>query len=136
MNSAPSITADAALLEAYQDWRRLAELEGEAIRTHDWTMMTDCQNHLSALQPRIIRLTALAREEWQHAGADRTDKENNLRRIVSSLVEVELQNSSSLTTAKEFARKQVDGLESARQNLKRVQRSYSPMSPAVWNSFS
>jgi len=130
------MTADATLLEAYQDWRRLSELEGEAIRTKDWTLMWDCQKRLADLQPRIVRLTSGARAEWQQAGADIAQKEKNLRQIVSGLVELEMQNSSSLTAAKEMVRAKLDQMETARNNLKRVHRSYSTPHPAVWNSFS
>jgi hypothetical protein len=105
-----SMTGETILLEAYQDWRRLAELEGEAIRTRDWTLMADCQQRLSGLQPRILRLTDQAREEWRQAGVDPAEKKT--------------------------ARTHLSQMDLARQNLKRVHRSYSPASPAVWNSFS
>jgi hypothetical protein len=136
MNPAAFISAEAALLTAYEDWRRLAELEGTAIRTRDWNLVADCQKQISALQPRILRLTHLARDEWQRAGVDRTEKENVLHRTILDLIEMGTRNNSALSAAKEAARGQVGQLVTARQNLKRVQRSYSPLRPAVWNSFS
>jgi hypothetical protein len=136
MNPAAFISAEASLLAAYQDWRRLAELEGTAIRTRDWNLVTDCQNQISTLQPRILRLTHLAREEWQRTGVDRVEKEKVLHGIILGLIELGTLNNSSLATAKEATRKQVGQLGLARQNLKRVQRSYSPLRPALWNSFS
>lgn len=136
MNSSASITSEGELLAAYEDWRRLAELEGEGIRAHDWTLVTDCQDKLSALQTRIIRLTNQARDEWRKNGADLTLKENHLRQTVSSLVELEMRNSSSLSAAKDSTRAQMDELDVVRQNLKRVHRTYSQTGPGVWNSFS
>jgi hypothetical protein len=136
MNPAAFISAEASLLAAYEDWRHLAELEGTAIRTRDWNLVTDCQNRISAVQPRILRLTHLAREEWQLTGVDRAEKEKVLHGILLGLIELGTQNNSSLATAKEATRKQVGQLGLARQNLKRVQRSYSPLRPALWNSFS
>jgi len=130
------MTSEAELLDAYQDWRRLAELEGEGIRTRDWTLVADCHKKLSALQSRIIRLTNQARDEWRRTGADLAKKENNLQQTVSSLIELEMQNSSSLTAAKEATRTQLDQADVIRQNLKRVHRTYSSTGPAVWNSFS
>ena len=130
------MTGEAELLEAYQDWRRLGELEGEGIRTRDWTLVEDCQKKLSALQSRIIRLTNQARDEWRRNGADFAEKENNLRQTVSSLIELEMQNSSSLNAAKEVTRTQLDQADVIRQNLKRVRRTYSTFRPNVWNSFS
>jgi hypothetical protein len=124
------------LVEAYQDWRHLAELEGEGIRTRDWTLVTDCQKKLSALQSRIIRLTNKARDEWHQKGADLASKENGLRQTVSSLIELEMQNSSSLAATKETTRAQMNELDVARQNLKRVHRTYSQTGSGAWNSFS
>lgn len=125
-----------ALFEAYQDWRRLAELEGEGIRARDWTLVTDCQNRLATLQTRIIRLTSDARQEWRRAGADLAQKEKNLRQTVSSLMELEMANSASLGAAKDAARARLNQMDAARQNLKRVERSYSSVGTVGWNSFS
>jgi hypothetical protein len=127
---------ETALLEAYRDWRRLAELEGEGIRAGDWTLVTDCQNRLSALQTRIVRLTGEARKEWRATGADLAEKENTLRDTVSGLMELEMRNSASLAAMKEATRAQMNQLDAARQNLKRVQRCYSPVGSSGWNSFS
>ena len=125
-----------ALFEAYQDWHRLAELEGEGIRTSDWPLVTDCQNRLAALQTRLIRLTTNAREEWRRNGADLTQKEETLRQTVSSLMQLEMENSARLSAAKEIARTQLNQLHAVRQNLKRVQRSYSTVVSGRWSSFS
>ncbi len=130
------MTHEHALFEAYQDWRRLAELEGEGIRTRDWTLVADCQNRLAALQTHLIRLTGDAREEWRRTGVDLAQKENHLRQTVSSLMQIEMENSARLSATKEIARTQLNQLHAARQNLKRVQRSYSTAVPGRWNSFS
>ena len=136
VNAAAPITADAALLEAYAEWRRLADLEGDAIRARDWLVVAECQHQLQQLQPHIIRLTDQARAEWKRTGADQPAKEKNLRSIISRLIELELHNSSLLTVAQEAAREEFGQLELARQNLKRIQRFYAPQKPAVWSSFS
>jgi hypothetical protein len=128
--------ADAALLESYQEWRRLAELQTEGIRARDWSLVADCQNQVSALRPTITRLTRQACQNWRSDGVNSAEKENHLRGIISGLIELETQNNAELAAAKEVTRKQMDQLDSARQNLKRVRRSYSPLRPAVWNSFS
>jgi hypothetical protein len=130
------MTAERELHAAYQDWRRLAELEGEGIRARNWPVVTDCQQRLSALPARLTRLTNAARDEWRRTGGDLAEKENHLCQIVSNLIEIEVQNNSSLAAAKKTTRAQMDQLDVARQNLKRVHRSYSAAGPAVWNSFS
>jgi hypothetical protein len=130
------MTHEKALFDAYQDWRGLAELEGEGIRAGDWTLVSDCQNRLTALQTRIIRLTSDARTEWRRTGADLVQKESNLRRTVSRLMELEMANSVSLGAAREATRAQLDQLDTARQNLRRVEHTYSSVPSAGWNSFS
>jgi hypothetical protein len=124
-----------ALVEAYQDWRRLAELEGQGIRAGDWSLVADCQNRLAALQTRIIRLTSDTRTEWRRTGADLSQKESNLRQTVSSLMELEMANSAALSAAKEATRAQLNQLDTARQNLKRVEHTYSSVPSTGWNSF-
>jgi len=136
VNLAASMTADATLFEAYKDWQKLAEQEGEAIRARDWPRVSDCQNRLAALQSRIIRLTSLARQEWQQMHLDRAAKEGELRKTISGLIELEKQNSESLAAVKGAAREKLDELDVARQNLKRVQRSYSAAYLAVRHPFS
>ena len=136
MNAAASMTHEAALIEAYEEWQRLAELEGKGIRTSDWTLVTDCQNRISALQTHSVRLTSSARQEWRLSGADLAQKEANLRQTLSALMELEMANSASLGAAKESAGAKLNQLGIARQNLKRVERSYSSVGSGLLNSVS
>jgi hypothetical protein len=136
MNAAASMTHEAALMEAYEEWQRLAEREGKGIRANNWPLVSDCQDRISALQTHIVRLTSSAREEWRLSGADRAQKEYNLRQTVSALMELETANSASLTAAKEITRAQLNQLHTARKNLKRVKRTYSSVGSAGLNSFS
>ena len=128
------MTHETALFEAYKNWRRLAELEGDGIRASDWKLVTDCQNRLAALQTRLVRLTNDAREEWRRTGADLAQKQETLRQTVSGLMELEMENSASLSAAKEITRVQLNQLDGARQNLKRVERTYSSVGSAGLNS--
>ena len=130
------MTHEAALVEAYEEWQRLAEIEGKGIRANDWSLVTDCQNRISALQTHIVRLTGNAREEWRISGADLAQKENSLRQTVTALMQLEMANSASLQAAKETARTQLNHLAAVRKNLKRVERTYSSVGSAGWNSFS
>lgn len=136
MNPKAIISDEAELFAAYEEWRQAAETEGEAIRTNNWTMASDCHARLRALQPRITRLAGEARKEWHRSGADITAKERHLRGIVLGLIELEKRNNAFLAAAQENAGEHLDQLNCARKNLKRVQRSYSPSRPPVWNSFS
>jgi hypothetical protein len=130
------MSADAQLQDAYQEWRRLAEAEGDAIRTSNWHLVHNCQNALQQLKPRIIRCTDAAQHEWTRLGVDRAAKEEDLRRIVTGLIELEWRNNAMLSILYQTAKVEMGELERAGHNLRRVQRSYAPARPAVWTSFS
>ena len=130
------MTHEAALIEAYEEWQRLAEREGKGIRANDWPLVTDCQNRISALQTHLVRLTSSARQEWHLSGADLAQKEAHLRQTVSALMELEMANSASLSAAKESTRAKLNQLGTARQNLKRVERSYSSVGSGLLNSIT
>lgn len=129
-------TAEAGLFAAYEEWRRIAEIEGQAIRARNWTAAADCHTRLRGLQSRITRLASEARKEWRDAGADVAAKEQQLREMILDLIEIEKQNNAFLAAARETATRHLEQLNCARKNLKRVQRSYSPSRPPIWNSFS
>jgi hypothetical protein len=130
------MSADAQLQDAYQEWRRVAEAEGEAIRTNNWGRIHDCQSALQQLQPRIIRCTAEAQQEWHRLGVDRSAKEKDLRSTITGLIELEWRNNALLNVLSQSARAELQELDKAGQNLRRVQRSYAPARPAAWTSFS
>ncbi len=131
------MSADAQLQDAYQEWRRLAEAEGEAIRTSNWGVLSDCQRALQQLQPRIIRWTEEAHQEWNRQGLDRSSKEQELRTVIAGLIEIEWRNNALLNVLYQSAKSEQAELDQAGHNLRRVQRSYAPPSQAAaWNSFS
>ena len=130
------MSADSDLQSAYQEWHRLAEAEGEAIRSGDWLRVSDCQDALQQLQPRIIRAADLARQEWNHAGADPVEKENRVRATVRSLIELEWRNQALLDVHRRDAQEEMNRLEEAGRTLSRVRRIYAPVRPAAWTSFS
>ena len=130
------MTAEHQLQDAYREWRRLAEAEGEAIRAGNWMLVCDCQTALKELQPRIIRFTGEAQSEWDNPGVDRPTKENHLRETVKSLIELEWRNNSLLDVRRQSAMAEFEELNRARRALRRVQRSYAPAQASGWNSFS
>ena len=117
---------DAALQNIYREWQRLAEAEGEAIRTGNWPAVADCQHAMEQLQSRIT------------ACGDRVRAANDttLRATVNELIEMERRNNVLLDLARHSARMQLDKLSEAGRILRRVQRSYAPKPDAAWTSFS
>ena len=130
------MNADAALHETYQEWRRLAEAEGDAIRTENWPAVAECQKAMERLQSRIIHCAGEVRKEWNRTGADRAEKEKKIHTTIAELIEIERRNNSLLNLARRAAEEQLDELSEAGRTLRRVQRSYAPTPDPVWTSFS
>jgi hypothetical protein len=130
------MSAEKALLEAYEEWHRLTEAEGKAIRLRDWNFLLDCQKVIQKLQPSITQLTHAARAEWQALGADSAAREKEIRALVLELIRMGERNKSELAFARETAGSEREQLEQASQNLKRLQQSYGAARPAAWTSFS
>ena len=117
------MNAEAELMRAYREWRRLAQAESKAIQTHNWVLLSDCHLAIRDYQSLVGVLTQQARSEWREAG-NLAEKENNRRALVSGLIELTRQNHARLQAALGTARKQLDELGEAGKNLKRLQRSY------------
>jgi hypothetical protein len=130
------MSADHELQADYQEWRRLAEAEGEAIRTGDWIDVCNCQNALNFLQTRIIQHTSAAQAEWSRPDGNRAAHEESVRAMVRPLVDLEFRNYSLLEARMSAAQAELGKFEQASQTLRRLQRSYAPAQPAAWTSFS
>ena len=124
------------LTEAYQEWRRLAETEGEAIGAGNWSLVSACQKALQHLQERISRLSSAVREEWLKSGCRRAAKEERLKATITELIRLEQRNQTLLQAMKEATRVKLDQLNQAGRNLQQIQRSYGMDRPAGWSSFS
>jgi hypothetical protein len=130
------MNAERNLTEAYQEWRRLAETEGEAIGTHNWSLVAACQKSIQHLQEHISQISPEARKEWSRPGGNRTAKEESLNATIHELIQLELRNQTLLGAMKAAMRVKVDQLDQAGRNLKNIQRSYGAVRPAAWSSFS
>jgi hypothetical protein len=130
------MSAEKALLDAYGEWRRLARAVNKAIRLRNWTILTECQDVIQKLQPRITQLTREARNEWLQSKVDLAAGEKKIHQAVLELIVLVKSNKSMLQAARETARSQRQQMEQASQNLKRLQQSYAAVRPAAWTSFS
>jgi hypothetical protein len=124
------------LTQAYEEWRRLAEAEGEAIRARDWNGVAACQQALKNLQPRISRLSPAVRKAWSAPGVNRAVKEQELNTLLHHLIQLERRNQTLIATMKEAARQQLDQFGQVRRNLHQLRRSYGLPPRATWHSYS
>lgn len=130
------MNADAALAAACQEWRQLATAEGEAIRSLDWSLVATCQAALAELQTRLTQLHHTAKTEWANLGHTSHSREAELKHTVANLVKLEQANLALLAGTRLALQHDLDALDQTRQNLKRIQRSYTTTQPAVWHSYS
>jgi hypothetical protein len=132
----PVMSAVHKLQDAYTEWRRLAETEGEAIRTRNWPLVADCQKALQQLQPQISHYLQDAQQEGTRLGLDCAAKEKSLRAVVAELIEIEQRSNTRLEVMRRDAQARLGQLEQAGRTLRQVQRSYAPAHPTAWTSLS
>jgi hypothetical protein len=130
------MNADQQLDEAYKEWRRLAEAECAAIQTCNWSLLSACQKALLNLQQHITTLSEASRKVWEKMGSGRIAREKQLAATVRELIELERRNNTLLSAIRENARQQLEQLDRAGRNLKRIHHSYSGEHPVAWTSFS
>ena len=130
------MNADRELNEAHQEWRRLAETESAAIQTCNWSLLAACQKALQNLQQHITTLSQAAKNEWAKMGSGRIAREKQINATVRQLIELERRNNTLLNAIRENAQQQLEQLDRAGRNLKRIHRSYSGELPVAWTSFS
>ena len=123
------------LLAIYNEWRDWTLREGEAIRCGDWNRVHSCQNAKLELQDRIIRGTQAARAELVRSGGDWSAVEAQLRREVSSLIDLEHRNEESLSEIRGRALAEKAELDRSSRQLRQV-RSYAPVVRSAWSSYS
>ena len=130
------MSAENTLLEAYREWRRLAEAEKEAIRACNWSLLSACQKALENLRGRISGLSQAARDEWAKLGCDRAAKEKSLEATIRELIVLGRCNQTLLNAVREAARARLRQLDEAGRNLQRIRHSYGFAPPPAWSSFS
>jgi hypothetical protein len=69
-------------------------------------------------------------------GSGRSAKSKHLDATIRELIDLERRNHTLLNSIRENAQQQLEQLDRAGRNLKRIHRSYSGELPNAWNSFS
>ena len=119
------------LAALYQQWRRLTESEGQAMRAVAWPQVEQCQAAKLALQPRISEVSS---------GLDPILHEQRFRPVVEELMQLERRNRELLQTQRQIAQMQKDELDHAGRNLRQLHQSYVPADAphrrAQWQSWS
>jgi hypothetical protein len=122
------MNAEAELLRAYREWRRLVQAEAKAILTRNWELLADCHRAILNYQGLVPGLTQATRAEWQRAGDDAAPKEHQLRTQVADLIELTRNNHRLLQAALDAGRQQLYRLGEAGKNLRQLRRAYGHFS--------
>ena len=124
------------LTRLYQEWRRLSEAEGDAIRRNEWPVVEDCQGAKYRLQSGITVATELYQSDLDHSGADPLDYDRQFRGIVAELIQLEERNGKWLEDQRRKAREQQEELARTTASLRQVRRAYASGKSAAWTSYS
>lgn len=129
-----------ALLDLYQEWRRLTELEGAAIARDEWPAVEEHQRLKRDLRDQII----LATQQWHAEGAAagsgpdsvRASFERYFRPIVADLIALEHRNQQVLGEHRSQMQSRLASASQSTKRLRNLQRSYAPERSPRWQSYS
>jgi hypothetical protein len=122
------MNAEAELLRAYREWRRLLQAEAKAIQTRNWELLSDCHLAIRDYQGLVTGLTQATRAEWQRTGGGAAPQEHQLRAQVSDLIDLTRNNQRLLQATRAAARQQLERLGEAGKNLRQLRRAYGYLS--------
>jgi hypothetical protein len=130
------LNAERDLFEACREWRRLAEAEGEAIRTGNWGLCAACQKSLQHLRARMSALMPAVRTEWRQSGAARAARMQAYDDTVHQLIKLERRNHTLIQAVRAATHNKLQQLNQTRIKLKQLRQAYGfAHGPAV-HSFS
>jgi len=124
------------LFEACREWRRLAEAEGEAIRTGNWGFCAACQKSLQHLRERMSALMPAVRAEWRQAGGDYAARMQAFDDTVHQLIKLERRNHTLVKFVRAATHAKLQQFNQTLIKLKQLRQAYGfAHGPAV-HSFS
>ena len=118
------MSAENDLFAACHEWRRLAEAEGEAIRTRNWTLCAACQNALQKLRESMSELLPAAQAEWLKLGGEQASQQLAYQELILELIGLTRRNQDWLQQVRETAQTKALELNQSRIQLKQLRRSY------------
>jgi hypothetical protein len=124
------------LLEACREWRRLAEAEGEAIRTGNWGLCAACQKSLQQLRERMSALMPAVRAGWRQSGSNRPARMQAFDDTLHQLIQLERRNHTLLQAVRAATHDKLQQLNQAKIKLKQLRRSYGFTRETALNSYS
>lgn len=116
--------SDSRLTGLIQEWHRLTLGEGEAIRSHNWTETTVCQELKANLRSEIDQISPSC------------EIDEELRHLIGEVIALETSNHEWLQNQRASLQLQQSELRGVSRNLKRVRNSYGAQQLSHWHSYS
>lgn len=114
-------------------WLQLTQSEGAAIQSAAWPAVLEIQSRKTELKKSL----AQAERNWAAENPSASPAAKPFRAEVGRLISLANRNAELLAAQMRRARAQQEALETASQNLRRIQRSYvrKPL-PTAWQCYS
>ena len=128
--------ATADLTRALAEWRRLTNLEGEAILGDDWHRLAEQQTRKALLQPAIHSALALVRATPSAEACASPDGERKFDSTVGELMALERRNGDLLVAKRKRWQAESERLSKSLHDLQGVKRAYGSSRGSHWQSYS
>ena len=134
----PPATMDATadLTRALAEWRRLTNLEGEAILGGDWHGLAEQQTRKAQLQPAIQSALALVRATPSAEACTFSEVERKFDSTVGELIALERRNGDLLVAKRNRRQAESERLSRTLHDLQGVKRAYGSSRGPHWQSYS
>jgi chromosome segregation ATPase len=128
--------ATAELTRALVEWRRLTELEGEAILGDDWHGVTEQQARKARLQAEIQSALASIRATSSDQAHTSRETKAQFDSVADELMALERRNGDLLAAKRNRRRPEAERLAQTLHDLQGVRRAYGSSRGPHWQSYS
>ena len=128
--------ATADVTRALAEWRRLTDLEGEAIINDDWPEVAEHQSRKAQLQTEIQRALALVRAAPSDQVHSSREVERQIDFAVGELMALERGNGELLIAKRNRRQAESERLSTTLHDLQGVKRAYGSSRGPHWQSYS
>ena len=128
--------ATAELTRALAEWRRLTDLEGEAILGDNWREVARQQSRKARLQEEIRQVLGLIHSTSSNKKSPSGEVERQFGSTVSQLLALERRNRDLLAAKRDRRRADSERLTGTLRDLHGVRRAYGFSDSPHWHSYS
>jgi hypothetical protein len=128
--------ATADVTRALAEWRRLTDLEGEAIINDDWPGVAEHQSRKEQLQTEIQRARALVRAAPSDQVHSSREVERRFGSAANELIALERRNADLIADKRKRWLAELERLSRSLHDLQGVKRAYGSSRGPHWQSYS